>query len=228
MVVAMARVSRSAKATPTKRPPFIIATTDVAEKIGSYPNSSEKLSAGRAIGKHAGLLALGLHVETLAPGTRTSWPHAEELEEEFAFVLFGEVDCWIDGNIYPMTTGDLAAFPAGTGICHTFINNSKQDAVLLVGGEANKATSRIVYAKNPERASAVTWSRWWSNVPLRLMGQHDGLPDAMSVAARRKATKDRKNIVNGKATRRKSKKRATITVKVRSPKSTGTMQSKKR
>jgi uncharacterized cupin superfamily protein len=221
----MARVSRSTKSSSSipmsapKRPPYIIATNDVPEQVGSYANSDETLSAGRAIGKHAGLLALGLHVERLPPGTRTSWPHAEEQEEEFAFVLSGEVDCWIDGHTYRMIAGDLAAFPAGTGICHTFINNCRQDAVLLVGGETNKGRNRITYPKNPERASAIPWSRWWNNAPLRLMGPHDGLPDAMSVEARRKAVVDRNKIVNGASPRRKPKKRTAVTVKVRPPKS---------
>ena len=35
--------------------------------------------------------------------------------------------------------------PAGTGICHCFINNGEREALLLVGGEAPKPGSRIVY-----------------------------------------------------------------------------------
>jgi hypothetical protein len=65
------------------------------------------------------------------PGHRVSWPHAEEKEEEFVFVLEGEIDAWIDGALYRMKRGDLAAFPAGTGICHTFLNNGKHEATLL-------------------------------------------------------------------------------------------------
>ena len=34
-----------------------------------------------------------------------------------------------------MVAGDLAAFPAGTGISHCFINNSGREVLLLVGGE---------------------------------------------------------------------------------------------
>src|SRR5262245_47145285 len=104
-----------------ERPPFIVSTRDVPESPGNYPKSDEMLSHGRAIGKTAGLLRLALHVERLPPGHRTSYPHAEQNEEEFVYVLEGEVQLWIDGHLHAMKPGDLAAFPAGTGICHTVI-----------------------------------------------------------------------------------------------------------
>jgi uncharacterized cupin superfamily protein len=158
------------------RPPFIISTADVPETAGKYPKSDEVLTHGRAIGKHAGLLRIGLHVCRLEPGHRTSYPHAEEDEEEFVYVLEGEVQAWIDGELHPMRAGDLAAFPAGTGISHTFLNEGDVDAVLLVGGEAGRSDSRIFYPLNPERKTQLTWSRWWSDAPARPLGTHDGRP----------------------------------------------------
>jgi uncharacterized cupin superfamily protein len=162
------------------RPPFIIATNDVPEpaKPDTYPDSDEPLSWGRAIGRAAGLLRIGLHVERVPPGIRVSWPHAEETEEEFVFVLEGDIDAWIDGELHPMRTGDLAAFPAGTGICHTFINNSPREARLLIGGERTKPENRIFYPLNPERKLQMGAARWWADVPTRPQGPHDGLPDA--------------------------------------------------
>jgi uncharacterized cupin superfamily protein len=161
----------------TPRPPFIIASTDVAETTHSYPGSDEMMAYGRAIGKVAGLLKIGLHLERLEPGQRTSWPHAEEREEEFVFVIEGEVDAWVDGHLYPMRVGDLAAFPAGTGICHTFLNNSAQDASLLVGGERTRTDNRIFYPLHPGRRDDMPWSNWWEDIPLREQGPHDGVPN---------------------------------------------------
>jgi len=162
----------------TTRPPFIIASSDVAETTHSYPGSDEKLAYGRAIGKAAGLLRIGLHLERLEPGQRTSWPHAEEREEEFVFVLEGEVEAWVDGHLYSMRAGDLAAFPAGTGICHTFLNNSGRDVTLLVGGERTKSDNRIYYPLHPGRQNDMPWSHWWDDILLREQGPHDGLPGA--------------------------------------------------
>jgi len=127
----------------SQRPPFIISSADVPEVIGKYPKSDEELGASRKIGHVAGLLRLGLHHHRLSPGQRSSYPHAEEDEEEFGYVLEGEVSALIDGEIYPMKKGDLAAFPAGTGINHTFINDGAEDALLLVGGEKAQSHSRI-------------------------------------------------------------------------------------
>ena len=59
-----------------------------------------------------------------------------------------------------MRTGDLAAFPSGTGICHAFLNNGTSEAVLLVGGESNKADNRIVYPLHPRRRDDMPWSHW--------------------------------------------------------------------
>lgn len=164
--------------TDRPRPPFIIATEDVPETPGKYPGSDEVLGHGRAIGRVAGLRRIGLHVERLMPGQRTSYPHAEEKEEEFVFVLEGQVDAWVDGVLHPMKAGDLAAFPAGTGICHTFINNGQAPARLLVGGEAAKPDNRIFYPHHPHRREQMPWSQWWDDMPERPLGDHDGLPEA--------------------------------------------------
>ena len=162
----------------SQRPPFLLSGADVPERVHTYPNSDEAMAPSRRIGRAAGLLRIGLHLTRMPPGTRTSWPHAEEDEEEFVYVLQGEVDCWIDGVLHRMGVGDLAAFPAGTGICHTFLNNSDREVVLLVGGEAPKPDSRITYPLNPSRRADLTSSQWWHDAPVHPLGPHDGLPDA--------------------------------------------------
>jgi uncharacterized cupin superfamily protein len=158
------------------RPPFIISTTDVPEADRTYPDSDERLGFGRRIGRAAGLERIGLHVERVPPGRRTSYPHAEGDEEEFVYVLDGEIDAWVDGHLHPMVKGDLAAFPAGTGVCHTFLNNGDRDALLLVGGERSKPGNRIYYPLNPERKPQVPAGEWWEEVPLGPQGPHDGRP----------------------------------------------------
>ena len=165
------------------RPPFIISASDVAETRHTYPDSGEQLAPSRAIGKAAGLRRIGLHLERVLPGTRTSWPHAESHEEEFVFVLSGNIDAWIDGELHAMTTGDLAAFPAGTGISHTFLNNSDEDVLLLVGGQANDINNQIFYPMHPGRQKDMPWSHWWSDRPLRTLGEHAGLPEVRPAKA---------------------------------------------
>lgn len=163
--------------TPLSRPPFLLATAALPEEPGKYPQSDEVLSYGRPIGKLAGLERIGLHLERVEPGHRTSYPHAEQDEEEFVYVLEGTIDAWIDGVLYPMTAGELAAFPAGTGVCHCFVNNGERDVLLLVGGEASKRESKIFYPRNPERRGQQRPEQYWADVPMRPQGPHDGKPD---------------------------------------------------
>jgi len=165
--------------TLTKRPPFIIAAASCPETSHQYPNSDEYNGHQRSIGRLAGLQKIGVNLMRLAPGERSSWPHAEEKEEEFVYVLEGEVDAWIDGDIHAMRPGDLAAFPAGTGVCHCFINNSERECLLLVGGEASRRDNRIYYPLNPERRNDLPASEWWEDVPEHRLGPHDGMPDAL-------------------------------------------------
>ena len=161
-----------------QRPAFILSTHDVTETTHVYPQSTEPMGPVRRIGKAAGLERIGVNVQRLPPGARSSWPHAEENEEEFVYVLEGEVDAWIDGHLHRMAAGDIAAFPAGTGISHCFINNSASEVRLLVGGEAAKPGSRIYYPINPSRREDMPATNWWHDVPTRELGPHDGLPKA--------------------------------------------------
>ena len=171
--------------TRRERPPFIVSSESVPEGESRYPNSDEANALSRGIGRAAGLLRIGINVVRLLPGRRSSWPHAESREEEFVYVLEGEVAAWIDGAIYSMKPGDLAAFPSGTGICHTFINNSEREVTLLVGGEAEKSNNRIYYPLHPQRRDDMPWSNWWDDAPKRPRGKHDGMSDALRTSGQR-------------------------------------------
>jgi uncharacterized cupin superfamily protein len=160
------------------RPPFIISTSEVPEKTDRYPHRDEQFGHSRAIGVNAGLERIGLHVHRLLPGERTSLPHAEEKEEEFVYVVDGVVQAWIDGYLHVMRRGDLCAFPAGTGIAHTFINDGEAEATLLVGGERTKPDNRICYPLNPERRGEMAQGEWWESAARRPRGPHDGKPRA--------------------------------------------------
>lgn len=164
-----------------KRPDFIGHWTDFLEEDNShYPGSDELLGIGCPVGKKLGLQKIGIHIETLLPGRRTSWPHAESAEEEFAYVLEGTPQVWVDGEVYDLVPGDFVAFPSGTGICHTFINNSDFPARLLVGGERSKAENKIIYSHHTERNLQMKEQNlYWDEAPKRKQGPHDGLPDRL-------------------------------------------------
>jgi len=159
------------------RPAFIKHYSEIHEPDDAhYPGSDELLSIGSPFGRVFGLARLGIHQELLPPGRRTSYPHAEGTEEEFVYVIEGNPDAWIDCHLHRLVPGDGVGFPAGTGICHTFINNTDQDVRLLVVGESTRADNRIYYPLNPEQRPLR--KDWWDDVPKRPLGPHDGRPDA--------------------------------------------------
>ena len=136
----------------TDRPDFIRHwTTLESADDAAYEGSDELLSIGAPLGRALGLTRIGIHHERLPPGRRTSYPHAESAEEEFVFVLEGRPDAWIDGRLYPLGEGDAVGFPAGTGLCHSILNNSDDEVRLLVAGERSKPENRIYYPCNPEQ-----------------------------------------------------------------------------
>jgi uncharacterized cupin superfamily protein len=142
------------------------------EDDGHYPGDTELMSIGAPLGRRLGLVRLGIHHERLPPGRRTSYPHAESAEEEFVYVLEGNPDVWIDGTLHRLVPGDAVGFPAGTGICHTFLNNTAEEVRLLVVGERAKPENRVHYPLNQDyqrtRADA------WTDAPPRDLGGHDG------------------------------------------------------
>ncbi|HXH29785.1 MAG TPA: GNAT family N-acetyltransferase [Bacteriovoracaceae bacterium] len=152
----------------------------IDEDNASYPGSDELLSIGASVGKKLGLKKIGIHIETIFPGRRTSWPHAESAEEEFAFVIEGHPEVWLDGSTYPLRPGDFVAFPCGTGMAHTFINNSSLPVKLLVGGEARNPSNKIVYPLHPDRNRTMKeQEKFWDAAPTRVLGPHDGKPDLL-------------------------------------------------
>ena len=171
------------------RPSSIVHWTTIEEADDShYDGDDELMSIGARFGRHFGLARLGIHHERLLPGRRTSYPHAESAEEEFVYVIAGTPDVWLDGELHRLGPGDAVGFPAGTGICHSFLNNSAHEVHLLVVGEAHKPENRVFYPRNPEQAAR---KDWWSDPPARAMDDHDGLTD--SVRTRRaRASKSRR------------------------------------
>jgi uncharacterized cupin superfamily protein len=146
--------------------------------VNHYDGSDELQSISASFSEKFGLMRLGIHHERLLPGRRVSWPHAEADEEEFVYVLEGEPDLWADGELKRLTPGIGVAFPSGTGLAHTFINNTDKDVRLLVVGEASRRRARIHYPMHPERNREIG-ARHWKINPPRPLGPHDGLPDAL-------------------------------------------------
>ena len=102
--------------TQKTRPDCIAHWTEIEEPDdATYKGDDELLSVRAPFARRFGLSRLGINHERLAPGRRTSYPHAESSEDEFVYVIDGTPDVWLDGNLYRLQPGDAVGFPAATG-----------------------------------------------------------------------------------------------------------------
>ncbi len=106
----------------------------------SYPAPfDEKLGtrARRHLGDRAGLTQYGVNLLTVPPGAWSSQRHWHTHEDEFFYVLSGELVLVTDEGEEGMRRGDAAGFRCGEGVGHHFQNRSEAPATLLVIGSRN-------------------------------------------------------------------------------------------
>lgn len=92
----------------------------------------------RRLGDAAGLTQLGVNLLRLVPGTWSSQRHWHLKQDEFVYVLAGEVVLVTDAGEEILKTGDCAGFKAGDPDGHHFQNRSAGDVLLLEVGTRNE------------------------------------------------------------------------------------------
>jgi uncharacterized cupin superfamily protein len=161
------------------RPDFIKHVSElIVNQSFSYPNDKETFGIGAAMGRKLGLARIGINYEILRPGDRSSWPHAHSHDEEFVFILEGNPDMWIDGEIYSLRPGDCVGLPPRTGHAHTLINNTELEVRAIVVGDSGHPEDKIFYPLHPARNEECQKEGWfWENHPIHKLGNHDGVPN---------------------------------------------------
>jgi uncharacterized cupin superfamily protein len=108
---------------------------DVPEQVGSgYPAPfSQPVSARirQALGNAGGLTDFGINLMRLPPGAWSSQRHWHTREDEFVYVLEGELSLVTDTGEQLLKAGDCAAFPKNTPDAHHLINRGTALAVYL-------------------------------------------------------------------------------------------------
>ncbi len=113
----------------------------------SYPEphrAANQRRWNRRPGDHAGLTHFGVNVTRIEPGGQSSHRHAHSRQDEFVYVLQGEVDLETNSGSEVLRAGMCAGFPAGSGNAHRFVNRSAEDVLLLVAGDRT-AGDEITY-----------------------------------------------------------------------------------
>ena len=88
----------------------------------------------RRLGDAGGLSGFGVNLTRLPPGGWSSQRHWHTHEDEFVYVLEGELVLVEDGGETLLRAGECAAFPRGTGNGHHLVNRSTGTAVYLEVG----------------------------------------------------------------------------------------------
>jgi uncharacterized cupin superfamily protein len=99
-----------------------------------YPEEFRREVVGRErkrLGVAAGLDQYGVNLCRLKPGSASSQRHWHQHEDEFVYVLDGEVVLAEDGGETILRAGDAAGWKAGVANGHRLINRSSRDAVFL-------------------------------------------------------------------------------------------------
>lgn len=113
-----------------------------ARKGTGYPKEHARQIADRekrALGDAFGLTQFGVNLTRLPPGEISSQRHWHSSEDEFVYIVEGEVTLLTDEGETVMTAGMVAGFPAGVENGHQLVNKSSQTAVYLEVGTRSEA-----------------------------------------------------------------------------------------
>jgi uncharacterized cupin superfamily protein len=99
-----------------------------------YPEPLKRRVAGRVkkkLGAACGLTQFGVNLVTLEPGSESALRHWHTHEDEFVYVLEGEVVLISEAGEQVLRAGDCAGYPAGKNDAHHFVNRSAKPARYL-------------------------------------------------------------------------------------------------
>jgi uncharacterized cupin superfamily protein len=103
----------------------------------AYPVPFASIVDGRewqSLGDVVGLTQFGVNLVRLKPGAASSARHWHEQEDEFVYVVEGELVLVENEGETVVKPGDAAGFKAGVQNGHHLVNRTGRDAVFLVVG----------------------------------------------------------------------------------------------
>lgn len=118
------------------------------ESFVGYPEPFWKALVGRErkrLGDAAGLTQFGVNLVTLKPGAWSSQRHWHRNEDEFVYVLEGELALCEDHGETVLKPGDASGWKANGGIGHCLINRGSRDALYLEFGSRH-VNDTVVYS----------------------------------------------------------------------------------
>lgn len=122
----------------------------------AYPEQFKAVVAGRSkrrLGDALGLNNFGVNLTTIKPGAQSALRHWHSAQDEFIYIVEGELVLVTDGGEQKMRPGMCAGFPAGKADGHHLINRSGRDALYLEVGDRTNYDA-VTYPANNIHAPA--------------------------------------------------------------------------
>jgi len=124
---------------------------DAAQSVkGSrYPSPYDQPCSERfrhVLGDAVSLTQFGVNLLRLAPGSWSSQRHWHTEEDEFVFVVEGEVVLVTDSGEEVLRRGDCAGFKAGDPDGHHLQNRSEREAIVLEVGARRPENDQVFYS----------------------------------------------------------------------------------
>ena len=107
------------------------------ESGGGYPEPFQSRMGQcewRRLGDPFGLTQFGISLETLQPGGQSALRHWHTLEDEFLYLLEGELVLRMNAGETTLTAGMCVGFKAGVRDGHHFVNRADRPARYLILG----------------------------------------------------------------------------------------------
>ena len=98
----------------------------------------------RRLGDHFGLDRIGVHLETLSPGSRSALHHWHTESDELVYLLEGELVAVTDEGESVLKPGMCIGFKGGRNVAHHLSNRSGQQARYLAIGSRD-AKDKVQY-----------------------------------------------------------------------------------
>jgi uncharacterized cupin superfamily protein len=138
----------------------------VEARIGSaYPEPFKSRVSGRRkqrLGDALGLKNYGVNLTTIPPGALSALRHWHSHEDEFIYMVSGELTLVTSDGEQRLTPGMCAGFPAGKADGHCLVNRTKQDAVYLEVGD-RRPEDAVTYPDDDIAGQATPQGRRFSH-----------------------------------------------------------------
>ena len=122
--------------------------TVAVDSQSSYPPPFNEPCDGqicKRLGRSQGLTRFGVNLTVIPPGCWSSQRHWHSHEDEFVYVLSGEVTLVSDSGTELLRAGDAAGFPGGVADGHCLQNRSSAEAVVLEVGSRKPTEDATTY-----------------------------------------------------------------------------------